>query len=109
MIVTVFRSRIRPDVDQKALAQVGERMHQLATSMPGFVSYKDFTAGDNESVTVVEFESAETLEAWRRHPEHLEAQRQGRETFFLEYSIQVCRPLRSYGFDRTRGRWENPA
>jgi len=70
-------------------------MYELATAMPGFISYKDFAAGDGEGVSIVEFESLETLAAWREHPEHLEAQRLGREQFFDAYQIDVCAPIRS--------------
>jgi heme-degrading monooxygenase HmoA len=98
MIVIVFRSRLRPGVDPSPLGPIGERMDALARQMPGFISYKDFASPDGENVTIVEFESAETLEAWRHHPEHLEAQRLGREQYFAEYRIQVCTPLRSYGY-----------
>ena len=78
-------------------------MYQLAMAMPGFISYKDFAAADGEGVSIVEFESLEMLAAWRNHPEHLEAQRLGREQFFAEYQIQVCTPVRSYRFSPTRG------
>lgn len=47
--------------------------------MPGFVSYSSSTSADGEDVAVIEFESHETVAAWREHPEHREAQRLGRE------------------------------
>jgi heme-degrading monooxygenase HmoA len=97
MLVIVFRSRLRQGIDLAALEALGGRMYEIASSMPGFLSYKDFTAADGESVSLVEFESEETLAAWRAHPEHVEAQRRGREEFFAEYRIQVCSPIRSYG------------
>jgi len=100
MILTVFRSRVRPGVDLSPLEALGARMHELATSMPGFISYKDFTAADGEAVTIVEFESVETLLAWREHPEHEEAQRLGREQLFEEYRIQIGVPSRTYRFPR---------
>jgi heme-degrading monooxygenase HmoA len=98
MIVIVFRSRLKPNFDQQALGQLGQRMYQLASSMPGFLSYKDFAAEDGENVTVIEFESLETLAAWRKHPEHEVAQQRGRDEFFSEYHIQVCTPVRDYRF-----------
>jgi hypothetical protein len=49
MVIIVFRARLRPDVDQQALVQLGQRMHELASSMPGYISYKDFAAGDGEN------------------------------------------------------------
>jgi heme-degrading monooxygenase HmoA len=89
---------MRSGCDLAALEKIGARMYELATRMPGFISYKDFTAGDGESVSLVEFESAETLLAWREHPEHKEAQRLGREQFFSEYQIQIGTPSRTYRF-----------
>ena len=97
MIVVVFRSRLKPGVEQE-IEPLGARMYELASRMPGFVSYRDYQAADGEAVTVVEFESAETLKAWREHPEHLAAQAAGRERFFESYRIQVCRVERDYAF-----------
>jgi heme-degrading monooxygenase HmoA len=98
MVIIVFRARLRPDVDQQALVQLGQRMYELASSMPGYISYKDFAAGDGENVSIIEFESHETLAAWREHPEHKAAQQRGRDEFFSEYHIQVCTPVRDYRF-----------
>lgn len=97
MILTIFRSRLRPD-HQEEYGQVAERMHQLATAMPGFVSFNTFTASDGERVSLVEFASEETHDAWRNHPEHRAAQQLGREKFYAEYRIQVCAVERDYGF-----------
>ena len=93
MVVVVFRSRIRPGTERD-LAPLGARMYQLASSMPGYVSYKDFVAEDGENVSIIEFESLESVTAWRDHPEHKVAQRRGREEFFSEYHIQVCETVR---------------
>ncbi len=98
MVVIVFRARLRKGIDEQELANVGARMYEIAASMPGFISYKDFAAADGESVSIIEFESAETLRAWREHPEHKAVQQRGRDEFFAEYHIQVCSPLRDYSF-----------
>lgn len=99
MVVTVFRSRLRPGIDMAALEKLGMRMYELASAMPGFLSYKDYTSADGESVTLVEFADEASLLAWRNQPEHVDAQRQGRELYFAEYRIQVCSPMREYRFD----------
>ena len=65
-------------------------MSELASSMPGYISHKGFLADDGEQVTIVEFESEKAQRAWALHPEHLEAQRKGRNDFYLEYRVQVC-------------------
>jgi heme-degrading monooxygenase HmoA len=73
-------------------------MHELATRMPGFISYKDFTAADGEAVTIVEFESEETQRAWREHPEHRDAQRLAREQLLAAYQLQIGTPSRTIRF-----------
>ena len=98
MVVIVFRSRLREGIALEELARMGGRMYELASAMPGFVSYKDFTAEDGENVSIVEFESLETLEAWRTHPEHRAVQEQGRAALMTEYHIQVCQTVRDYAF-----------
>jgi len=103
MLVTIFRSRLRADVDMAALADVGQRMHELATAMPGFIAYKDYTAEDGENVTVVEFATEDGLRDWRNHPEHVAAQDRGRREFFSDYHIQVCRVERAYAYDAGSG------
>ncbi len=101
MVVIVFRSRIREAADPEEMARLGGRMYELATSMPGFVSYKDFIAEDGENVSIVEFESLATLDAWRTHPEHRQAQQRGRDALMSEYHIQVCETVRDYAFTAT--------
>ena len=89
MIVTVFRSRLRPELADE-YAALADRMSELARTMPGYVSEKNFVAEDGERVTIVEFEHKEGLRAWRTNPEHLAAQRLARQKYCTEYHIQVC-------------------
>jgi heme-degrading monooxygenase HmoA len=91
-VLTVFRSRLRPDAH--AYPHVAERMDVLAARMPGFVEAKTYTSADGERVTVVVFDSWPAHEGWRRHPEHIEAQRQGRAEFYEYYRIDVAETVR---------------
>lgn len=88
MIVTIFRSKLKNEKNEKYF-KMADRMETLARDMPGFLSFKTFKAGDGERVSIVEFEDMHSQNAWRNHPEHLEAQRLGREEFYSEYKIQV--------------------
>ena len=99
MIVTVFRSRLRPGVREEYVALV-EKMAAIARTMPGYISHKGFFADDGERVTIVEFEHEEGQRAWRMHPEHMAAQRQGRIKYYETYDIQVCNVMHEAHFDR---------
>ena len=89
MIVTVFRSRLRPESVDEYTEWV-TRMSALAKTMPGYISHKGFVAADGERVTIVEFEDEETLRGWSRQADHAEAKKKGRADFYSEYKIQVC-------------------
>ncbi|MGK0170384.1 MAG: antibiotic biosynthesis monooxygenase (ABM) superfamily enzyme [Gammaproteobacteria bacterium] len=56
MLVAIFRSRLRPDLGADYEA-CNKRMHEIASSLPGFISVKGFVAADGESVSVHEWES----------------------------------------------------
>ncbi len=99
MIVTVFRSRLVPGLEQEYIALV-ERMRELAVRMPGYISHKGFWAEDGERVTIVQFETEEAQRAWRTHPDHVAAQRLGREKFYVEYDIKVCQVVHDAHFER---------
>jgi heme-degrading monooxygenase HmoA len=99
VVIVVFRSRLRPENADEFHALASE-MLALAESMPGFLSYRSYRAEDGERCSVIEFESAEHLEAWRTHPRHRAAMQKGRERFYLEYASHVCEPLRESRFAR---------
>jgi heme-degrading monooxygenase HmoA len=89
MLITVFRSRLRPGVRDEYVALV-ERMTELAATMPGYISHKGFSADDGERVTIVEFAHEDGLRAWRTNPEHIAAQKLARQKYYSEYHVQVC-------------------
>jgi len=98
MMVVVFRSRMREGVDEVAYGARVQEVFAWAEKMPGFLRIKDYRADDGERVAIVEFEDAQTLEAWRTHAGHLRAQAQGRDEFYSEYSLQVCEVVRESNF-----------
>jgi heme-degrading monooxygenase HmoA len=100
MVLSVFRSRLRPEHEAEFQA-LASRMMKLAEAMPGFVSYQVYVSADGERCSLVEFETAEQLRAWRDLPAHREAQRIGRERYYAEYRLQVFeQPARESRFGR---------
>jgi heme-degrading monooxygenase HmoA len=99
MVIAVFRSRLRPE-HAGEFQELAARMRELAEAMPGFRSYQVYAAEDGERCSIIEFDSHETLRAWREHPEHRAAQRLGRERYYAEYRLQVAEPARESRFPR---------
>ncbi len=102
MVVTVFRSRLL-DENTADFIELADRMLELAQSMPGFISYKVYKSEDGERCSIIEFESAEHLRAWREQPEHREALQIGRERFYAEFTLQVAEPGRESRFEAEAG------
>ncbi len=99
MVIVLFRSKLTAQAgdDYKAMA---EEMLARASTMPGFVDFKTYQAGDGERVSVIHWESQETLRAWSDDLRHVVAQRQGRENWYDYFRVEVAEVVRSYGFDR---------
>jgi heme-degrading monooxygenase HmoA len=75
-------------------AAMAQRMEELARQQPGFLgieSVRDTKLG----ITVSYWRDLETMRAWRRHAEHLEAQRLGKERWYSRYTVRVARVERS--------------
>jgi len=100
MVTVIFRSRLKQEALSGPLKleyeEWANRMIEMAKKHPGFRSIKTFAADDGERVSISEFDSEESAQAWKQVPEHLEAQKRGREAFYSEYRVQICEVLRDY-------------
>ena len=99
MIIVVFRSRLTGEAGAD-YAETADAMLAKARSMPGFVEFKHFRAEDGERLSLIFWESAETLRAWAEDPEHLDAQRRGRARWYTTYAIDVAEVVRTSRFAR---------
>lgn len=100
MILTVFRSRLRPEHSAEYYETVA-KMVEIATKMPGYLSHKVFAHEDGERVNIIEFADAASQRAWATETRHLEAKKRGRAAFYAEYKLQVCEVVRESKFSAT--------
>jgi heme-degrading monooxygenase HmoA len=96
-VVTIFRNRLKPE-NVEEYYQWAARISALAKTMPGYLSHKTFVAEDGERVTIVEFADEASQRGWATQAQHVEAKKKGRESFYTEYSIQVCSVTRESRF-----------
>jgi heme-degrading monooxygenase HmoA len=99
MVVVLFRSRLSGAAGEEYAARSAE-MFARARTMPGYVDAKTFLARDGERLTVIHWESAETLRAWAEDEEHRRAQAEGRTRWYEAYEVEVAEVVRCYGFKR---------
>jgi heme-degrading monooxygenase HmoA len=93
MLVVIFRAKIR-SLDEQYVA-VAARMRELALSRFGCLEFHAVSEGPDE-VALSYWPDEASIKAWRAHPEHVEAQRLGREKWYESYSVEVARLERSY-------------
>ena len=97
VVVTVFRSRLRPGVES-AYKEVAAEMSRLVQLTDGFIDEKFYESPDGERVTIARFADLASEQAWATNPEHLAAQRRGRDEFYSWYDIAVTEELRSHSY-----------
>ena len=98
-MMIVFRSRLTAEAGTD-YAETADAMLARARAMPGFLEFKHFQADDGERLSLIRWESAETLRAWAEDAEHAAAQRRGRERWYTAYSIDVAEVVRTSRFAR---------
>ncbi len=97
-VLVIFRLHLREGADEAAYQATSRRMHELVDGWPGFISLKEYRSEDGEVLDIARFRDEASLQAWRQEPEHLEAQRRGREEFYDRYHIQAARVIRDYEY-----------
>ena len=97
MVIAVFRSTLGPDIEEEFI-ELGDRTLELAEKMRGLISYQVYKNSEGDRCSIIEFEAREHIEAWRDHPEHLAAQKRGRDRYYNKYSLFVSEPERESHF-----------
>ena len=97
MVVVVFRTHMQPQADLAKLHVLNQRIVALVSMMTGFLSLKDFSAQDGEFLVIAEFDSLESVDAWKAHPEHRVAQRRGQRNSLriITFRSATCSALRT--------------
>ncbi|HZR35472.1 MAG TPA: antibiotic biosynthesis monooxygenase [Nevskia sp.] len=78
--------------------QMADRMVELAMQQPGFLGLE--TAREGLGITVSYWASLEAIAAWKAVAAHQAAQRLGKEKWYSEFRLRVCKVEREYGFER---------
>jgi heme-degrading monooxygenase HmoA len=99
MVVVLFRSRLTDRAGDE-YAAAAEEMLARARTMPGFVDFKSFRAPDGERLSVIHWESQDSMRAWAEDVRHRTVQARGRSDWYREFTVEVAEVARRYGFER---------
>lgn len=74
---------------------MAEEMIRLAEQQPGFLGLE--SARSEIGVTVSYWKNIESIAAWKQNSAHLVAQKNGRDRWYEDYRVRICRVEREYG------------
>lgn len=107
----VIFSSVRTDVDE-GYGSMADRMVELAHGQPGFLGVEsarespsdgyrtDAPAGAGPfGITVSYWDSLSAIRSWKEDAEHRIAQQTGRDQWYQQYKVRICKVEREYGFD----------
>jgi heme-degrading monooxygenase HmoA len=77
-------------------ADMAERMAALALRQPGCLGAESARNADGFGLTVSYFASEADILAWKRHAEHVLAQRLGQTRWYEHYEVRVAKVERAY-------------
>lgn len=77
-------------------AAMADLMDELAREQPGYLGIE--SARDGLGITVSYWESPEAIQNWKAQVKHAAAQRLGREKWYEQYQVRICKVERDYGF-----------
>lgn len=101
MIISLFGGTVvRPGAEDEE-ARWGEKLEAIARAMPGFISYKTYTAEDGEEVGILRMASREALDGWVRQPDHRDAQRIA-HTIYDRLWVQTAETYREATYEHGR-------
>lgn len=78
--------------------KMAEAMEALARTQPGYLGIE--SARDGLGITVSYWQSLEAIAKWKANAQHLVAQQRGREIWYEEFKVRICRVERDYAFAR---------
>ncbi|MCB0762501.1 MAG: antibiotic biosynthesis monooxygenase [Flavobacteriales bacterium] len=77
--------------------EMSDKMVELASQQDGFLGFEH--AGGQEAITISYWQDLDSIRKWKHHTEHAAAQRMGRESWYADYRVRICKVEREYGFN----------
>jgi heme-degrading monooxygenase HmoA len=94
--VVIFSSQRRAGDD--GYGAMAETMVELAARQPGYLGVESVRGADGFGITNSFWKDEDSIRAWKRDVDHLDAQRQGRQRWYERYEVRVARVERAYSF-----------
>lgn len=85
--------------DKEGYSEMSEQMVKLAEKQPGFLGIE--TARSNIRITVSYWKDLESIKDWKENTLHAKAQQLGKDKWYKNYKVRICKVERDYGFEKS--------
>ncbi len=94
----IFTSQLTQE--NEGYEEMAEQMVALAKAQVGFLGMD--TARSALGITISYWESLEAISSWKQHSAHMMAQEKGKNTWYQQYEVKICKVEREYSFNSLR-------
>ena len=92
VVFTSLRTRTDEGYDDAA-----KKMVALASEQPGFLGVESVREPGGLGITVSYWKDRESINKWKNHAAHQQAQQFGRDKWYRNYKIRVAKVDKEYG------------
>lgn len=78
--------------------ETAEKMEALAKLQKGYLGIE--STRNEIGITVSYWETLDDIIAWKNNIEHTNARKLGREKWYQQYQLRICKVEREYGFKK---------
>lgn len=91
----VIFTTIRTAIDE-GYFETAKQMEDLAKEQEGYLGIE--SAREEVGITVSYWQSLEAIVNWKNNIEHTIARNKGRDLWYQQYQLRICKVERDYGF-----------
>lgn len=92
----IFTTLITDDLSD--YEETAERMEKLASQQEGYLGVE--FARNVVGITISYWKDLDAITKWKNNVEHTEARNRGREQWYKQYQLRICKVEREYGFHK---------
>ncbi len=85
--------------NDKGYNSMSDKMVALASEQEGFLGIE--SARNELGITVSYWEDLESIKKWKNNTEHTEARNLGREQWYENFKVRICKVERDYGLGKS--------
>ena len=84
--------------DDDGYVEMANLMVELAKQQDGFLGVE--SARNELGITISYWRDTESIKKWKKHSDHLIAQKKGKSDWYKKYKVRISKVERDYGFNK---------